>query len=173
MHRALNLLTLLTDRRRQQYLFGAFMPRSTRSAPDSEMALTPALVIVLGLVSLLGVGGYWLMKPTVLNNPGVAVYQPPAAAKVLDTGSEAKLMAAEAAATAAADKENRKLGLAANASANPKSGDARPAEVAAAPRQTTTQTTPRVQKRPDVQEQPRVAQRAPQPFFSPFRFGLF
>jgi hypothetical protein len=169
----LNLLTLLADRRRQQYLFGAFMPRSTRSAPNSEMALAPALVIVLGLVSLFGVGGYWLMKPTVLKNPGVAVYQPPAAAKVLDTGSEARAIAAEQAATASADKENRKLGLAANASANPKSGDSRPAATAAAPKQTTTQTTAqsqaRVQKRPDAHDQPRVAQRAPQPFFGLFR----
>jgi hypothetical protein len=137
------------------------------------MALAPALVIVLGLVSLFAVGGYWLMKPTVLKNPGVAVYQPPAAAKVLDTGSETRLIAAEQAATAAADKENRKLGLAANASANPKSGDSRPAEMAA-PKQTTAQTQARVQKRPDAPpDQPRIAQRAPQPFFSPFRFGLF
>jgi hypothetical protein len=159
---ALNLLTLLADRRRQQYLFGAFMPRSARSAPNSEMALAPALVIILGLVSLFAVGGYWLMKPTVLKNPGVAVYQAPAAAKVLDTGLEAKLIAAEQAATAAADKENRKLGLAANASANTKSGESRTAE--AAPRQ----TTPRVQRRPDPQDQ-RVAQRAPQPLFGLFR----
>ena len=63
--------------------------------------------------------GYWLMKPTVLKNPGVAAYQPPAAAKVLDNNSEARLIAAEAAATAAANKENRNLGLAANASVAP------------------------------------------------------
>jgi hypothetical protein len=139
------------------------MPRSARSSPNSEMALAPALVIILGLVSLLAVGGYWMMKPTVLKNPGVAVYQPPAAAKVLDSGSEARLIAAEQAATAAADKENRKLGLAANASANTKS-----AEVAA-PRHTTTQAAARVQKRPDAADQARVAQRAPQPFFGLFR----
>ena len=113
------------------------------------------------------------MKPTVLTNPGVAVYQPPAAAKVLDTGSETRLIAAEQAATAAADKENRKLGLAANASANAKSGDSRPAEIAAAPRQTSAQTQTRVQKRPDAADQARVAQRAPPSFFGPFRFGLF
>src|SRR5919197_541932 len=70
--------------------------RSSRSVPNSEMALAPALAIILGLVSLFAVGGYWMMKPTVLNNPGVAVYQPPAAAKVLDAGSEAKLIAASA-----------------------------------------------------------------------------
>jgi hypothetical protein len=132
------------------------------------MALAPALVLILGLVSLFAVGGYWLMKPTVLANPGVAVYQPPAAAKVLDAGSEVKLIAAEQAATAAADKENRKLGLAANASANTKSGDARSPEVVVSPKQTTT----RVQRRPDTPDQPRVAQRAPQPLFG-WRFGLF
>jgi hypothetical protein len=132
------------------------------------MALAPALVIILGLVSLFAVGGYWMMKPTVLKNPGVAVYQPPAAAKVLDSGSEAKLIAAEQTATAAADKENRKLGLAANASGNSRSGDSRPAEVAA-PRQTTAQSPARVQKRPDAADQARVAQRAPQPFFGLFR----
>jgi hypothetical protein len=132
------------------------------------MALAPALVLILGLVSLFAVGGYWLMKPTVLANPGVAVYQPPAAAKVLDAGSEVKLIAAEQAATAAADKENRKLGLAANASANTKSGDARSPEVVVSPKQTTA----RVQRRPDTPDQPRVAQRAPQPLFG-WRFGLF
>ena len=136
------------------------------------MALAPALAISLGLVSLLAVGGYWMMKPTVLKNPGVAVYQPPAGAKVLDAGSEAKLIAAEAAATAAADKENRRLGLAANASANTKSGEARQPEVVAVPKQSSAQTAARVQKRPDVPEQPRVAQRAPQPLFG-WRFGLF
>src|SRR5262245_38392747 len=142
--------------------------RSPRSAPNSEMALAPALAIILGLVSVFAVGGYWMMKPTVLKNPGVAGYQPPAGAKVLDTGSEAKLIAAEAAATAAADKENRKLGLAANASANTKSGDARQPEIVAVPKQTTA----RVHKRPEAPEQPRVAQRAPQPLFG-WRFGFF
>jgi hypothetical protein len=132
------------------------------------MALAPALVLILGLVSLFAVGGYWLMKPTVLANPGIAVYQPPAAAKVLDAGSEVKLIAAEQAATAAADKENRNLGLAANASANTKSGDARPTQVVVSPKQTTAH----VQRRPDTPEQPRVAQRAPQPLFG-WRFGLF
>jgi len=136
------------------------------------MALAPALALIVGLVSLFAVGGYWLMKPTVLANPGVAVYQPPAAAKVLEAGSEVKLIAAEAAATAAANKENRKLGLAANASANSKSVDARPPEVVAVPKQTTAQTTARVQRHPDVPDQPRVAQRAPQPLFG-WRFGLF
>jgi hypothetical protein len=136
------------------------------------MALAPALAIILGLVSLFAVGGYWMMKPTVLKNPGVAVYQPPAGAKVLDAGSEAKLIAAEAAATAVADKENRKLGLAANASANTKPGDARQPEIVVAPKQSSAQTSARVQRRPDVPEQPRVAQRAPQPLFG-WRFGLF
>jgi len=131
------------------------------------MALAPALAIILGLVSVLAVGGYWMMKPTVLKNPGVAVYQPPAGAKVLDAGSDAKLIAAEAAATAAADKENRKLGLAANASANTKS-DARQPEIVTVPKQTTA----RVHKRPDAPEQPRVAQRTPQPLFG-FGWRLF
>jgi hypothetical protein len=142
--------------------------RSGRSLPNSEMALAPALLIVLGLVSLLGVGGYWLMKPTVLKNPGVAAYHPPAAAKVLDTNSEAKLIAAEAAATAAADKENRKLGLAANASVAPKSADGRAVEGPATPKQSTA----RVQKRQDVPGQaPRVAQREAMP--SLFGWRLF
>ena len=125
------------------------------------MALAPALVIILGLVSLFAVGGYWLMKPTVLKNPGVAAYQPPAAAKVLDANFEAKLVAAEAAATAAADKENRKLGLAANASVAPKSADGRAVEGPATPKQTTA----RVQKRHDVpgQAPPPVAQREAAP----------
>ncbi len=110
------------------------------------MALAPALVIILGLVSLFAVGGYWLMKPTVLKNPGVAAYHAPAAAKMLDGNSEAKLVAAERAATAAADKENRKLGLAANASAAPKSADGRAVEGPATPKQTVA----RVQKRHDA-----------------------
>ena len=131
------------------------------------MALAPALVIILGLVSVFAVGGYWMMRPTVLKNPGVAVYQPPAGVKVLDARSDAKLIAAEAAATAAADKENRKLGLAANASANTKPGDARRPEVVTVPKQSA-----RVHKRPDAPEQPRVAQRAPQPLFG-WRFGFF
>src|SRR5262249_42935424 len=135
---------------------GAFTMRSGRSLPNSEMALAPALVIVLGVVSLLAVGGYWLMKPTVLKNPGVAAYRPPAAAKGLDANSEAKLVAAEAAATAAADKENRKLGLAANASVSPKSADGRAVEGSATPRQTA-----RVHRRPDAP--PRVAQRESAP----------
>jgi len=132
------------------------------------MALAPALVIILGLVSVLAVCGYWMMRPTVLKNPGVAVYQPPAGVKVLDARSDAKLIAAEAAATAAADKENRKLGLAANASANTKPGDARRPEVVTVPKQSTA----RVHRRPDAPEQPRVAQRAPQPLFG-WRFGFF
>lgn len=141
--------------------------RSGRSLPNSEMALAPALVIVLGVVSLLAVGGYWLMKPTVLKNPGVAAYHPPAAAKVLDANSEAKLIAAEAAATAAADKENRKLGLAANASVSPKSADGRAVEGPATPKQTAA----RVQRRQDTP--PRVAQRESAPSLFGFRFGLF
>jgi len=144
--------------------------RSGRSLPNSEMALAPALVIVLSLVALFAVGGYWLMKPTVLKNPGVAAYRPPAAAKVLDTNSEAKLVAAEAAATAAADKENRKLGLAANASAAPKSADGRAVEGPTTPKQTTA----RVQRRHDAPGQaPRVAQRDAAPSLFGFRFGLF
>jgi hypothetical protein len=137
------------------------------------MALAPALVIVLVLVSLFAVGGYWLMKPTVLTNPGVSAYQPPAAAKVLDANSEARLMAAEAVATAAADKENRKLGLAANASVAPKSAggraiDGRAVEGPATPKQTTA----RVQKRQDAgQAPPRVAQREAAP--SLFGWRLF
>jgi hypothetical protein len=131
------------------------------------MALAPAIVIVLGLVSLFAVGGYWLMKPTVLKNPGVTAYQAPAAAKVLDANSEAKLVAAERAATAAADKENRKLGLAANASSAPKSADGRSVEGPATPKQTVA----RVQRRQDAP--PRVAQREPAPSLFGFRFGLF
>ena len=136
------------------------------------MALAPAFIIILVLVSLFAVGGYWLMKPTVFKNPGVAAYHPPAAAKVLDNNSESKLIAAEAAATAAADKENRKLGLAANASVAPKSGaapksaDGRAPEGPATPRQTTA----RLQKRQDAPGQaPRVAQRES----GPSLFGLF
>jgi len=139
------------------------------------MALAPALVIILGLVSVFAVGGYWLMRPTVLKNPGVAAYQPPAAAKVLDANFEAKQAAAEAAATAAADKENRKLGLAASASVAPnasvatKSADGRAFEGPATPKQTTA----RVQKRHDMPSQapPRVAQREPAP--SLFGWRLF
>jgi hypothetical protein len=132
------------------------------------MALAPALVVVLGLVSLFAVGGYWLMRPTVFANPGVAAYQAPTTtakvttAKIMDPGSDAKRMAAEAAATATADRENRKLGLAANASVTPKSSDGRVAEGPAPPRQ------PRVQKRQDKPD-PRVAQR---PLFG-WGFGLF
>src|SRR5262245_22976228 len=127
--------------------------RSSRSAPNSDMALAPALVIILGLVSVFAVCGYWIMRPTVLKNPGVAVYQRPVGAKVLDARLDAKLIAAEAAATAAADKENRKLGLAANASANTKPGDARRPEVVTVPKQSTA----RMHRRPDAPEQPRVA----------------
>jgi hypothetical protein len=138
------------------------------------MALAPALVVILVLVSLFAVGGYWLMKPTVLKNPGVAAYQPPAAAKVLDNNSEARLIAAEAAATAAANKENRKLGLAANASVAPnasiatRSADGRAVEGPATPKQTAA----RVQKRQDAgQSPPRVAQRDSAPSF--FGWRLF
>jgi hypothetical protein len=153
--------------------------QSGRSLPNSEMALAPAFVIILVLVSLFAVGGYWLMKPTVLKNPGVAAYQPPAAAKVLDPNSEARLVAAEAVATAAADKENRKLGLAANASAAPNASvatkspggraiDGRAVEGPATPKQTTA----RVQKRQDAgQAPPRVAQREAAP--SLFGWRLF
>jgi hypothetical protein len=134
------------------------------------MALAPALIIILGLVSLFAVGGYWLMKPTVLKNPGVAAYHPPSTAKVLDASSEAKRVAAEAVAAAAADKENRKLGLAANASAAPRSADGRPVDGAATPRQTTA----RVQRRQDTPGQvPRVAQRDAAPSLFGWRFGLF
>jgi len=144
------------------------MVRSARPLPNSEMSLVPALVIVLGLVSAFAVGGYWLMKPTVVSNPGVAAYKAPAGAKVLDAGYETKQIAAERAANAVADRENRKLGLAANASAGPRSNDG-PAVVAATPRQAAA----RVQKRPDVpgQNQPRVAQREQpaQSFFGQWR----
>jgi hypothetical protein len=144
--------------------------RSSRSLPNSEMALAPAFVIILVLVSLFAVGGYWLMKPTVLKNPGVAAYQPPAAAKVLDNNSEARLIAAEATATAAADKENRKLGLAANASVAPKSGVAPKSADGRAVEGSAKQTTARVQKRQDPgQAPPRVAQRDS----GPSLFGLF
>jgi len=143
------------------------------------MALAPAFVIIMVLVSLFAVGGYWLMKPTVLKNPGVAAYQPPAAAKVLDANSEARLVAAEAVATAAADKENRKLGLAANASVAPNASvttksaggraiEGRAVEGPATPKQTTA----RVQKRQDAgQAPPRVAQREAAP--SLFGWRLF
>ena len=133
------------------------------------MAVAPAIIIILGLVSLFAVGGYWLMKPTVLKNPGVAAYQPPAAAKVLDANSNAKQVAAEAAASAVADKENRKLGLAANASGAPKSADGRAVEGPATPKQNTA----RVQRRHEVpgQAPPRVAQREPGP--SLFGWRLF
>jgi hypothetical protein len=141
------------------------------------MALVPAFVIILVLVSLFAVGGYWLMRPTVLKNPGVAAYQPPAATKVLDAHSDARLVAAEAAATAAADKENRKLGLAANASVAPKSADGRAVDGRAVDGPATPkQTTARVQKRQDApgHAPPRVAEReAAPPFFGSWRFGLF
>jgi hypothetical protein len=145
--------------------------RSGRSLPNSEMALAPALAIILGLVSLFAVAGYWMMKPTVLKNPGVAAYHAPAAAKVIDAKAEAKLVAAEAAATAAADKENRRLGLAANASVAPKSADGRAVDGPATPKQTTA----RVHRRQDVpgQAPPRVAQRETGPSLFGFRFGLF
>jgi len=135
------------------------------------MALAPALVIILGVVSLFAVAGYWLMKPTVLKNPGVAAYYAPAAAQVIDAKAEAKLVAAEAAATAAADKENRRLGLAANASVAPKSADGRAVDGPATPKQTTA----RVHRRQDVPGQvpPRVAQREAGPSLFGFRFGLF
>jgi hypothetical protein len=148
------------------------------------MALAPALVIILVLVSLFAVGGYWLMKPTVLKNPGVAAYQPPAAARVLDANSEARLVAAEAAATATADKENRKLGLAANASVapnasgTPKSADRRAADGRAVDGRaldgpaTPKHTTARAQRRQDAPGQaPRVAQREAAP--SLFGWRLF
>jgi hypothetical protein len=84
---------------------------------------------------------------------------------MLDGNSEAKLVAAERAATAAADKENRKLGLAANASAAPKSADGRVVDGPATPKQTVA----RLQKRHDAP--PRVAQREAPPSLFGFRFG--
>jgi hypothetical protein len=141
------------------------------------MALAPAFVIILVLVSLFAVGGYWLMKPTVLKNPGVAAYQPPAAARVLDANSEARLVAAEAVATAAADKENRKLGLAANASGAPnasvatKSAGGRAIDGRAIEGPATPKQTARVQRRQEGQAPPRVAQREAAP--SLFGWRLF
>ncbi len=141
---------------------------SDRSTP--EMSLVPPLVIALGLVAAFAVGGYWLMKPTVLRNPGVAAYQRPASAKVLDSGSD-KLLAAELAANALADKENKKLGLASTVVAGAKPAErADRSAMAAAPKQT---RTARVQRRQDAPSQPRVAQRENfmQSLFG--RFGMF
>lgn len=143
---------------------------SARPLPNPEMSLVPALVIVVGMVSAFAVAGYWLMKPTIVANPGVAVYKAPAA-NVLAYGGEARQLAAEQAATAVADQENRKLGLAPTVVATPKASDDR--VVAATPRQATA----RVQKRQDApgQNAPRVAQREPvaPSLFGPWRFGLF
>jgi hypothetical protein len=146
------------------------MPRSRLSLRNSEMALGPALVILVPMF-LFAVCGYWLMKPTVLNNPGVAVYHPPAATKVLlDAKSEAKLLAAEAAATTAANNENRKLGLAANASVSPKSVDGGPVEGPAPPKQRSA----RVRKHQEAPgHAPRVAQRETAPSLFGWRFGPF
>src|SRR5262249_713407 len=145
--------------------------RSAPSLPNSEMALAPALVIILVVVSLFAVVGYLLMRPTVLKNPGVGAYHPPAAAKMVDANSAAKLVAAEAAATATADRENRKLGLAAHASVAPKSADGRPVAATA----TRKQTAARAQRRRDGPGHgPRVAEGESAPsLFGPWRFGPF
>jgi hypothetical protein len=104
------------------------------------------------------------MKPTVLKNPGVAVYR---AGGRKDARRQLRSQAGgcRAAAIAAADKENRKLGLAANASAAPKSADGRVVDGPATPKQTVA----RLQKRHDAP--PRVAQREAPPSLFGFRFG--
>ena len=137
-------------------VFWCVMVRSGRRVPNVEMALVPPLVVVIGLLTTFAVAGYWLMRPTVLNNPGVAVYQPPAA-KVLEYGSGAKLAEIELAANAAALKANEKFGFQPALLARAKSTDAVDERVAPKPKQKTR--TARVQKRQDGswQNQPGMA----------------
>ena len=130
------------------------------------MAIAPALAIIFGLVTLLVLAGFWLMKPTVHKNPGVAAYQAPTA-KMPEYGREAKSVAAELAAYGAANGENRKPGLLANAQSQQNAAE-RPS-VAAAPKPATRTA----QKRQDAS--PRFGQPEPaaQSAFAQWRFGMF
>jgi hypothetical protein len=148
------------------------MVRSGRSLPKAEPALAPPLVITAGLITLLAVAGYLLMKPTVHKNPGVAAYEPPAATKVLDYGWGPKSAAVERAANEVAEGENRKLGLRSPVIASMQNQHS--AVDAFAPTPTQNARTARVQKRQDTsaQSQPRLSQREPASF-SAFARGWF
>lgn len=136
------------------------------------MSLAPPLVVTLGLITLLVLGGHWLMKPTVARNPGVAAYQPPAAT-VLDYGSAARLVAVERASNEVAEKENAKLGLRPALVAGGQSQQS-VADGSAAAAPAPKAKTARVQKRQDAsgQSQARAPQREPAPF-SAFARGWF
>jgi hypothetical protein len=139
------------------------------------MALAPPLVITIGLITLLAIAGYWLMKPTVHTNPGVAAYAPPAAAKVLGYAWEDKSAAVDRAANEVAEGENKKLGLAPPVVAGGQGQQdlvAQPSAVAAAPRQTTRAA--RTQRRQDAsaQSRSRFPPREPAPY-SAFARGWF
>ena len=145
---------------------GAAMVRFRRSVPNPEMALAPAMIIIMGLLTALTIAGYRLMQPTVSPNPGVVAYEPPAA-KVLNPGWGANVAAVETAANKVADAENAKLGLrpallARAQSAAPSSHAADRLIVVTAPQQKAR--TVRSQKRQQEAsgpDQSRVAQREP------------
>jgi len=134
------------------------------------MALAPPLVVTFGVIAILAVSGYWLMKPTVRENPGVAVYKPPAA-NVLEYGWGAKSLEVEQAANGVAEAANAKLKLEPTAIARAKSTDVVDEAWAAAKSNQKTKAA-RVPQRQDAsrQSQPRPAQHA-QPTFAqrPFR----
>jgi len=139
------------------------------------MALAPALVIAIGLIMLMAGIGYWLLKPTVSRNPGLAAYQPPAAT-AMDYGSGARLAQAEQAATKVAETENAKLGIRPAAVVGAISPDVadRPSAAGATAKQKAK--TAHVQKREQTswQSRSRLAQRerAAQSAFA-FWFGRF
>jgi hypothetical protein len=134
------------------------MVRSVRSVPNTETAFLPVLVIMLGMVTLLTVAGYWLMQPAVFKNPGLAAYKPPTAAAVLDYGWAERSVEVELAAKQVAEAENAKLAVrpALLAGARTTDGLDRLAVTATAPQQKTA--TARVTKREDAPSAPRVAQ---------------
>jgi hypothetical protein len=141
------------------------------------MAFTLPLMVVIGLVTMLAVAGYWLMKPTVLKNPGLAVYKPPAAAKVLDYGWGDRLPDVELAANEAAHEANQKLGIEPSLLARAQSTDGADerSPVAAAPKQKVK--TVRAHKRQDApgQSPQRAAQRQgpAQPAFAQWPFRMW
>jgi hypothetical protein len=132
-------------------------------------------MVVIGLVTMLAVAGYWLMKPTVVKNPGLAVYKPPVA-KVLDYGWGARLADVELAANEVAHEANQKLGIEPSLLARAQSPDVGERSVAAAePKQKAKAASVHKRQDPPGQSPPRAAQRQgqAQPAFAQWPFRMW
>src|SRR5262245_33400420 len=152
------------------------MVQSRRSVPNVEMPLALPLMVVIGVVTMLAVAGYWLMKPTVVKNPGLAVYKPPAA-KVLDYGWGPRLADVELAANEVAHEANEDLGFQASLLARAQSTDSAGERSVAAAEPKQKAKAARAQKRPDApgQSPPRAAPRqgSAQPAFAQWPFRMW